>query len=99
MNFRTAVPLILAIGIVISCGERDAVPADHPLWDWNVEETEAPEGSPAEEPSVDEPSQSPPIDDPLRDEEKSPTATRSMLSAARPPTLSVLPIPPLLEIT
>lgn len=69
MNFRTAVPLILAIVLVISCGEREAVPADHPLWDWNVEEIDASDGPPAEGPSVDEPLQTPPIDDPLRDEE------------------------------
>jgi hypothetical protein len=78
INFRTAVPLILAIVIVISCGERDAVPADHPMWDWNVEESEPPEGSPAEGPSVDEPLRPPPIDDPLREEEtETQTAART----------------------
>lgn len=69
MNFRVAAPLLLAILLSISCGEREAVPADHPLWDWDVEETEQPGETPAEGPSVDEPSQPPPIDDPLRDEE------------------------------
>lgn len=78
MNFRPAIPLILAIALVISCGEREAVPADHPLWDWDVEETEAPDGTPAEGPAVDEPSQPPPIDDPLRDEEgETQTASRT----------------------
>jgi hypothetical protein len=78
MNFRPAIPLILSIALVISCGEREAVPADHPLWDWNVEETEQPGETPAEGPSVDEPSQPPPIDDPLQDEEtETQTASRA----------------------
>jgi hypothetical protein len=94
MNFRVAAPLILAIVLSVSCGERDAVPADHPLWDWDVEETEAPEGSPEEGPSVDEPSQSPPVDDPLRDEEtETQTAARTGQDGSAVPGATQRPAP------
>jgi hypothetical protein len=68
MNRRSAFLSILTLALVLACGERGAVPADHPLWDWDVKDAEEAEGAPENDPSVDEPSQ-PPQSDPLRDEE------------------------------